>query len=115
LTPNGFATRQRNRRYRLAIASVGDRIRARRTTLGLSLRDVAPSGLSPGYVSRLERGERQASGKALRALAAVLGVSVHWLETGRDDPAELLAQLVLEHKGKPLPPRATALARQILD
>ena len=52
--------------------------------------------------------------KALRLLAPTLGCSPHWLETGRDDPAELLAQLVLEHRGRPLPKQAAALARQVL-
>jgi transcriptional regulator with XRE-family HTH domain len=97
------------------MATIGDRIRNRRLELGLSLRDVSQTGLSPGYVSRVERGERQASGKALRGLASSLEVSVHWLETGREDPAETLAQLVLEHRGKPLPSRATTLARQVLN
>jgi transcriptional regulator with XRE-family HTH domain len=96
------------------MATIGDRIRTRRLELGLSLRDIAQAGLSPGYVSRVERGERQASGKALRALASSLSVSVHWLETGRDDPAETLARIVLEHKSGPVPRRATTLARQIL-
>jgi hypothetical protein len=50
----------------------------------------------------------------LRALASSLSVSVHWLETGRDDPAETLARIVLEHKSGPVPRRATTLARQIL-
>lgn len=71
-------------------------------------------GISPGYVSRVERGERQASAKALRVLAPVLGVSAHWLETGREDPAESLAQLVLEHRGKALPKQAATLARHVL-
>jgi len=62
----------------------------------------------------LEKGERRPSGKALRALAAKLDVSVHWLETGEDDPAEELARLVLESRGRPLPARAGALARAVL-
>jgi len=95
------------------MTTVGGRIRKRRLELGLSLRDCATAGLSPGYVSRLERGERQASAKALRLLGAKLQCSAHWLETGRDDPAETLARLVLEH-GQALPRQASTLARQIL-
>jgi transcriptional regulator with XRE-family HTH domain len=110
----GFASGQHGAVYLPGIATIGERIRSRRIALGLSLREVARPGLSPGYVSRLERGERQASMKALRLLAPVLECSAHWLETGRDDPAELLAQLVLEHRGQPLPKQAATLARQVL-
>jgi transcriptional regulator with XRE-family HTH domain len=96
------------------MATVGERIRSRRLELGLSLRDISQAGVSPGYISRVERGDRQASGKALRSLASSLEVSVHWLETGREDPAETLARVVLENRGKALPGRATTLARQVL-
>jgi len=41
--------------------------------------------------------------KALRKLAPKLGVSVAWLETGEQSPAEQLARLVLDHAGQPLP------------
>jgi hypothetical protein len=51
---------------------------------------------------------------ALRKLAPKLAVSPHWLETGDDDPAEELARLVFEHRGRPLPRRADRLARSIL-
>jgi transcriptional regulator with XRE-family HTH domain len=96
------------------MASVGDRIRERRVALGLSQRDLADQGLTNAYISRLEANQRQPSVKALRLLAPKLGVSVHWLETGEEDPAEVLAQLVLEYARRPLPPRATQLARRIL-
>jgi len=52
--------------------------------------------------------------RALRKLASELDISVHWLETGEPDPAEELAKLVLARAGKPLPPRALTLARQLL-
>jgi len=96
------------------MAAIGERIRTRRAALGLSLREVARTGLSPGYVSRVERGERQPSAKALRSLAPLLQCSAHWLETGNEDPAVLLARLVVRYQGKPLPRRATTLAREIL-
>jgi tetratricopeptide (TPR) repeat protein len=44
---------------------------------------VAP-GVSAQYVSKIERGQRTASVKALRKLARNLGVSTEYLETGRD-------------------------------
>lgn len=95
-------------------ATVGDRIRQRRRELGLSQRALASEGVSDAYISRLESNERQPSLRALRKLAPKLGVTVHWLETGEQDPAEQLARLVLEHRNRPLPRGATALARAVL-
>jgi transcriptional regulator with XRE-family HTH domain len=95
--------------------SVGDRIRQRRLELGLSQRQLAGKGLSYAYISRLEANQRQPSIKALRQLASKLQVSVHWIETGRPDPAHQLAQLVLHHQGQPLPAQATTLAHTILE
>jgi transcriptional regulator with XRE-family HTH domain len=95
--------------------TTAQRIRKRRLELGLSLRAAACAGVSAAHLSRLETGDRHPSGKALRALAKKLGVSQHWLETGEEDPAEELARLVLEGRGKPLPARARTLAQAILE
>jgi transcriptional regulator with XRE-family HTH domain len=95
------------------MATVGDRIRQRRLELGLSQRQLATKGVTYAYVSRLEANTRSPSVKALRQLAARLDVSVHWLEMGEPDPAEELAELVLQYRGRPLPPNATKLAREI--
>jgi transcriptional regulator with XRE-family HTH domain len=96
------------------MATVGERIRQRRLELGLSQRELASEGVTYAYISRLEANARTPSIKALRRLATKLDVSVHWLETGEQDPAEQLAQLVLEHQGRPLPRRADTLARAVL-
>ena len=96
------------------MTTVGERIHERRVALGLSLRDVGCEGASSAYVSRLEANARQPSVKALRKLASKLGVSVHWLETGENDPAEELARLVLKYRGGLMPPRAAKLARRVL-
>jgi transcriptional regulator with XRE-family HTH domain len=96
------------------VTTIGERIRQRRTELGLSQRELASEGVSYAYISRLEAEVRRPSVRALRKLAPKLGVSVHWLETGENDPAELLALLVLEHRGRPLPQTATTLARKVL-
>jgi transcriptional regulator with XRE-family HTH domain len=96
------------------MATVGDRIRQRRLELGLSQRELASEGVTYAYISRLEANARTPSIKALRKLATKLDVSVHWLETGEQDPAEQLAQLVLEHQRRPLPRRAITLARAVL-
>jgi transcriptional regulator with XRE-family HTH domain len=96
------------------MSTIGKRIRQRRTELGLSQRDLASEGVSYAYISRLEADARRPSVRAPRQLAPRLGVSVHWLETGEDDPAERLAQLVLEHRGRLLPSKTIALARKVL-
>ena len=96
------------------MATVGERIRQRRLELGLSQRELSSEGVTYAYVSRLEANTRTPSIKALRKLATKLDVSVHWLETGERDPAEQLAQLVLEHQRRPLPRRAVTLARAVL-
>lgn len=94
--------------------TVGERIRERRLALGLSQRDLASEGVSYAYISRLEANTRRPSVRALRKLAVKLDVSVHWLETGEEDPAEELARIVLDHRAGPLPPRARTLARRLL-
>ena len=96
------------------MTTVGERIRERRLALGLSQRDLASEGVSYAYISRLEANTRRPSVRALRKLAAKLGVSAHWLETGDDDPAEELARIVLDHREGPLPRQARTLARSIL-
>ncbi len=67
--------------------AVGERLRALRATAGLSLRGVASrAGLSPSFVSGLERGTTGASVAALVRLAAVFDTTVAAL-IGADDGA----------------------------
>ncbi len=96
------------------MATTGQRIRQRRRELGLSQRETACEGVSAAYICRIERGDRQPSMHALRALASRLDVSAHWLETGEDDPAEELARIVLDAPKGSLPGRAQTLARAVL-
>jgi transcriptional regulator with XRE-family HTH domain len=93
---------------------VGERIRTRRLELGLSQRELSAPGVSYAYISRIEAGFRRPSVKALRKLAPKLGVSVHWLETGREDPAEQLARMVRDGHGQPISDEALAIANEIL-
>ena len=79
------------------MTGVGDRVRKRRRELGLSQRELASKGVSYAYISRIENGERNPSVSVLRKLAPKLGVSVDWLETGKEptrfarfEPAELV-------------------------
>jgi tetratricopeptide (TPR) repeat protein len=63
---------------------VGVRLKRLRLQHGLSQRDLSSPGVSYAYISRIEAGARTPSVKALRKLAQKLGVSVEYLETGRD-------------------------------
>lgn len=67
--------------------TVGERIRRLREERGLSQRELAEPGVSYAYLSRIEAGQRMPSEKALRKLAAKLGVTPLHLEVGRDDAA----------------------------
>jgi transcriptional regulator with XRE-family HTH domain len=96
------------------VKAIGERLRESRRRAGLSQRELATDGVSYAYISRIEAGVRTPSVKVLRKLAPKLGVSVAWLETGESDPAEELAQLVLDCNGGPLDPRAAELARRVL-
>src|SRR5216110_3925562 len=64
--------------------TIGERLRRLRLERGLSQRELASPGVSYAYISRIEGGARRPSVKALRQLAPKLGVSVEYLETGRD-------------------------------
>jgi transcriptional regulator with XRE-family HTH domain len=66
------------------VETIGQRLRRLRHEGGLSQRDLASPGVSYAYISRIEAGARRPSVKALRQLAPKLGVSVEYLETGRD-------------------------------
>ncbi len=68
--------------------TIGQRLKRLRLERGLSQRELAAPGVSYAYISRIEAGTRQPSVKALRKLAAKLGVSADYLETGSElDPA----------------------------
>ena len=68
--------------------TIGQRLKRLRLARGLSQRELAAPGVSYAYISRIEAGTRQPSVKALRKLAAKLGVSADYLETGSElDPA----------------------------
>jgi len=64
--------------------TIGQRLRRIRLERGLSQRALSTRGVGYAYISRIERGDRVPSMKALRALAGVLGVTVQYLETGEE-------------------------------
>jgi len=54
---------------------IGDVLRARRLAEGLTLRDVSERArISLGYISEIERGQKEASSELLAALAQALDV-----------------------------------------
>jgi tetratricopeptide (TPR) repeat protein len=67
-----------------AAETIGQRLRRLRLEQRLSQRELSAPGVSYAYISRIEAGTRQPSVKALRKLAAKLGVSADYLETGMD-------------------------------
>jgi transcriptional regulator with XRE-family HTH domain len=67
-----------------SIETIGARLKRLRLQRGLSQRDLSSPGVSYAYISRIEAGARTPSVKALRKLSQKLGVSVEYLETGRD-------------------------------
>jgi tetratricopeptide (TPR) repeat protein len=80
--------------------AAGLRLREARERAGLSQRQLAFTGCTPAYISRIEAGDRIPSLQLLRELGARLGVSEDWLATGsdtsrRDDPAILEADVAL--------------------
>lgn len=62
--------------------TLGERLRAARDAKQISQQELARrAGVSPGAIGNLEAGSRK-SPRNLLAIAAALGVSPHWLETG---------------------------------
>jgi transcriptional regulator with XRE-family HTH domain len=64
--------------------TIGQRLKRLRLERGLSQRELAAPGVSYAYISRIEAGTRQPSVKALRRLAAKLGITAEYLETGSE-------------------------------
>ena len=57
--------------------SVGQSLRAARTSQGRTLRDVARDArVSLGYLSEVERGQKEASSELLNAICAALGLTL---------------------------------------
>lgn len=66
-------------------ANVGARLRSARRAAKLTQTDLAFSGCTTGYVSRIEGGERVPSLQVIQRLAASLGVSASWLAQGNNE------------------------------
>lgn len=60
----------------------GKRLRERRLNLGMRQGDLSTQGVTVGYISRLESGDRMPSLQVVRHLASRLGVDEDWLARG---------------------------------
>lgn len=76
--------------------AVGERLKAAREAAGLSQRQLAFSGCSPAYISRIEAGDRIPSLQLLREIGRRLGVSEDYLATGNDARLEAFSLLEAE-------------------
>lgn len=102
---------------------IGDRIRLRRRTAGLTQRELAAAvGVSPAYLSLIESDKRQIGGRLLRQIADELGVETDTFTALSDD--RLAADLGEISRAFPKPPRQSAAelvafsgdwARMVLD
>ena len=76
--------------------AVGARLKAARLEAGLSQRQLAFTGCSPAYISRIEAGDRIPSLQLLRELGRRLGVSEDFLATGEETQFQTLSMLEAE-------------------
>jgi transcriptional regulator with XRE-family HTH domain len=76
--------------------AVGERLKAARLAANLSQRQLAFSGCSPAYISRIEAGDRIPSLQLLRELGRRLGVSEDYLATGEESRFQHLSVLEAE-------------------
>src|ERR1700732_1327333 len=85
--------------------SLGERVRRRRKQLGLTAKELAQtSGVSPSYISHLERGRQdRPSLEVLGAIAVALGVST----------SELLGEVLTVVPSVEAPPALAALAEEL--
>jgi tetratricopeptide (TPR) repeat protein len=66
-------------------AGLARRLKEAREQAGLSQRQLAFSGCSPAYISRVEAGDRIPSPSVIEGLASRLAVTAHWLVTGEQE------------------------------
>src|SRR5918999_715379 len=70
-----------------SLAGLGDRVRERRTQLGMSQARLAEPDFSDSYISLIESGKRDPSPTVIKALARKLGCSATYLECGVGEEA----------------------------
>ena len=63
----------------------GERLRLARTRKGLKQSDL---GMSKGFISDVENGKRDMSGKKIVQVCKILGVTPNWVLLGKEDNSE---------------------------
>jgi transcriptional regulator with XRE-family HTH domain len=78
---------------------LGPRLKQARNECQLTMAELSFPGCTVAYISRIESGQRLPSLQIIQGLAERLGVSPHWLMTGKEDPLRRTAQrVVAEHR-----------------
>jgi transcriptional regulator with XRE-family HTH domain len=76
---------------------LGDQLRQRRQDQGRTLRDVSTSArVSLGYLSEVERGQKEASSELLAAICSALDVPLSMVLRAVSDEVELIESLATE-------------------
>jgi transcriptional regulator with XRE-family HTH domain len=85
--------------------TMGERVRQRRTELGLRQDDLArKAGISKSFLSDLENGKRSIGAETLLDLGRAMDVSLDYLMTGEDSE--------MHHKQSEIPPALASFAAQ---
>lgn len=102
-----------------SLTGLGDRVRERRTQLGMSQARLAEPDFSDSYISLIESGKRDPSPAVIKALARKLGCSATYLEcgVGEEALADLKAGVRMAHSALTAGQTTEALARftELLD
>ena len=86
MSPMAAASPSKKRSERLWRELVGEQLRGIRGDRGETLRDVAKrAGVSPQYLSEIERGLKEPSSEMIAAISGALGLSLLDLTTGLSD------------------------------
>jgi transcriptional regulator with XRE-family HTH domain len=73
---------------------IAKRIRGLRRSLGIPIQRLAAgAGISPGYLSEVERGLSAISGEKLARIASEMGVTADYLLTGRSESSDSTIQI----------------------
>lgn len=83
--------------------TLGERIRLKREWLGMTQKDLAKAlGVTPQYISVLEKDKRIPSLPLAVRLARQLGVNVDYLATGQEGEAPDIVEILRADKSLPL-------------
>jgi len=88
---------------------LGDVLRERRAELGLTLRDVSKEArVSLGYISEIERGQKEASSELLASLCGALDIPLSSVLREVSDAVALEEEAMALAAAEPVPPISVA-------